>query len=230
MIRCVAVDDEPLALSLIESYILKTPALELVGSYTNAFDALNMLQTEQVDLLFIDIQMPEITGIEIAESIDTFKTKVVFTTAFDSYALDGFRVDAVDYLLKPVSYPNFLRSVKKVQRIMTNTADNPAEGTLVVKANYRLMKIGYNDILYLESLRDYVSIKLENGTEIKTISTMKGLESVIASPPFYRVHRSFIVNLTKVNVLERNCIVFGKKLIPISEAYRENILKKIAMK
>lgn len=230
MIRCIAVDDEPLALALIESYISKTPFLELIGSYTNAFEALRALQTEAVDLLFLDIQMPEITGIELASSIDTFRTKVIFTTAFDSYALDGFRVDAIDYLLKPISYTDFLRSAKKAQRILDNTGESTSNGSLVVKSDSRLMRISYNDILYLESLRDYVSITLENGTEIKTLSTLKGLESTISCPPFYRVHRSFIVNLSKVKILERNCIVFGKKLLPVSEAYRPEVMNKLAMK
>lgn len=230
MIRCIAVDDEPLALALIESYISKTPFLELVGSYTNAFEALHALQNQEVDLLFLDIQMPEITGIELASSIDTFRTKVIFTTAFDSYALEGFRVDAIDYLLKPISYADFLRSAKKVQRFLDTTGDAVSTGSLVVKSDYRLMRIAYSDILYLESLRDYVSICLESGTEIKTLSTLKGLESTISSPPFYRVHRSFLVNLSKVSILERNCIVFGKKLIPVSEAYRNTVMTKLAMK
>lgn len=228
MIRCVVVDDEPLAVTILESYIAKTPFLELAGSYTNAFDALQFLQTGKTDLLFLDIQMPEISGLELAASIDTFQTKVVFTTAFDQYALEGFRVDAVDYLLKPVSYPNFLRAAKKVQRMLESAPET--SGSLVVKSDSRLIKIACADIRYLESLRDYVVIGLENGTEIKTLSTLKGIEAMLPSPPFYRVHRSFLVNLPKVSVMERNCIVFDKKLIPISESYREEILQRIQMK
>lgn len=230
MIRCVTVDDEPLALELIESYIVRTPFLELVGSYANAFETMPTLRTEKVDLLFLDIQMPEITGIEIASSIDTFRTKVVFTTAFDSYALEGFKVDAIDYLLKPVSYSEFLRSAKKARRLIENVTDKTSGGSLVVKADYRLIKVDYSDILYLESLRDYVSIHLQDGTEIKTLSTLKGLESTLPVSLFSRVHRSFIVNVAKVRVLERNCIVFGKKLIPISEVYRESVLRRLDLK
>lgn len=232
MIKCIAVDDEPLALSLIESYIIKTPFLELVGSYGNAQHALSAVERGDVDLLFLDIQMPEITGLEIASAIDTMRTKVIFTTAFDSYALEGFRVDAIDYLLKPISYTDFLRSAKKAQRLIDHSsqADNKTGGHLVVKSDYRLIKIDYNDILYFESLRDYVNIVLENGTQVKTLSTLKGIESTLTQPPFYRIHRSFIVNLGKVSVLERNNIVFGKKTLPISEIYRPQVLNLINMR
>lgn len=228
MIRCAVLDDEPLAVAILESYIEKTPFLKLVGAYTNAFDALRTLQTERVDLLFLDIQMPELSGLELAASIDTFATKVVFTTAFDQYALEGFRVDAIDYLLKPVSYPNFLRSAKKAQRLIESGVDS--EGSLVVKSDSRLIKVAHTDILYLESLRDYVVIGLENGTELKTLSTLKGIEALLPVPPFYRVHRSFLVNLNNIKVMERNCIVFGKKLIPVSESYREELIQRIDMK
>ncbi|MGL5787502.1 MAG: LytR/AlgR family response regulator transcription factor [Bacteroidales bacterium] len=171
--------------------------------------------------------MPEIKGLEVAESIDTFETKVVFTTAFDQYALDGFRVDAIGYLLKPVSYPAFLHAARKAQRLIESSAE--ADGYLIVKADARILKIAYKDILYAESLRDYVIIGLEDGTEIKTLSTLKGIESTLPAPPFYRVHRSFLVNLPKVTVMERNSIVFGKKIIPISESYRTEILQRIQM-
>lgn len=228
MIRCIILDDEPIALQLIESYIAKTPLLTLVGSYTNAFEVLKILQTERVDLLFIDIMMPEITGIEVAASLDTFKTKVVFITAFDQYALDGFRVDAIDYLLKPVSYADFLRSTQKARRLIEQIPST--EGQLVVKSGLRLMKIDYTDILYLESARDYVLIERTDHTQVKTLSTLKGLESTLPCPPFHRVHRSFIVNRTKITLLERNQLVFGKKTVPVSEAYRADFYAEIGVK
>lgn len=230
MIRCIAVDDEPLALELLESYIAKTPFLELAGSTGNPFEVIEMTRKENIDLIFMDIQMPELTGIDIASSIDAFKTKVVFVTAFDSYALDGFRVDAIDYLLKPVSYPDFLRSAKKAQRLIENISDMHVQDFIVVKADYRLRKIEYKEINYLESVRDYVAIHLVDDTVVRTLSTLKGIESTLPYPPFARVHRSFIVNLSKVKILERNCIVFGKTLIPISEAYRDNVMPKLSMK
>ena len=239
-LRCIAIDDEPLALGLIESYIMKTPFLELAGGYTNALEAIGVLQSGRVDLLFVDIQMPEITGLEIASIIDSFATKVVFTTAFDRYALEGFRVDATDYLLKPISYANFLRSAQKAKRLIEGSAEGtpapvptsaPApEASLVVRADYRLQKINLSDILYLESQRDYVAIHLDNGTTIKTLSTLKGIEPSLPPTSFVRVHRSFIVNLTKVKVLERNCIVFGKVFIPVAPSCLDEVLQKTGMK
>lgn len=227
MIRCVIVDDEPLALELIKSYVEKTSFLELAGSFLRASDAMNMLQQEPVDLLFLDIQMPDITGIEAASSIDTFRTKVVFITAFDNFALDGFRVNAVDYLLKPIGYPDFFRSAIKVRKLIENSADSQIKGSLVVRADYRLIKIKYQEILYLESVRDYVMIYLENGTFVKTHTTLKGIEHSLPLPPFLRVHRSFIVNLERIKVLERNCILFGKQRVPVSEAYKEELMQKL---
>jgi DNA-binding LytR/AlgR family response regulator len=228
----MAVDDEPLALGLIESYIAKTPFLELAGGYTNALEAVGILQSEKIDLLFLDIQMPEITGLEVASIIDGFTTKVIFTTAFDAYALEGFRVDAIDYLLKPISYAAFLRSAQTAQRLISGATEAaPAlEGNLVIKADYRLQKINLSDILYLESQRDYVVVHLENGVMIKTLSTLRSLEPTLPPAFFARVHRSFIVNLSKVKVLERNCIVFGKTLIPIASPYLDEVLQKTGMK
>ncbi len=226
MIRCIAVDDEPLALALIESYIKKTPFLEFVGGYTNSLEALSVLERGDIDLAFLDIQMADMTGLDIASSIDTFRTKVIFTTAFDQYALEGFRVDALDYLLKPISYGDFLRSAKKVQRLIEGES-SVSEGSLIVKSDYRLIKVLYDDILYLESQGDYVLINLTNGSELRTLSTLKSIEGTLPCPPFHRVHRSFIVNIPKVTVLERNAIKFGKKLIPISMAYRSEVLPLI---
>ncbi len=230
MIKCIAVDDEPLALSLIKSYIVNHPKLEFIGGYNSPKLALEAITRDQPDLLFLDIQMPSMTGIELASHIDAFKTKVVFTTAFSQYALEGFRVDAVDYLLKPISYDSFSRCVDKVERLMGDKSNLEANDYMVVKADYRLIKINYSEILYLESLRDYVSIALADGTQIKTLSTLKGIESTLPSDIFRRVHRSFIVNLSKVKVLERNTIIFGRTSIPISESYRSEVLAILGLK
>ncbi len=231
MIRCIAVDDEPLALSLMKSYIEKSPKLELIGSYSSAQQALEAIIREQPDLLFLDIQMPTMSGVELAANIDTFKTKVVFTTAFSHYALDGFRVDAVDYLLKPISFDSFSRSVDKVERLLGgNSVNSSANDYIVIKSDYKLIKVQYSEILYLESLRDYVSIALADGTTIKTLSTLKGVESNLPNELFRRVHRSFIVNLSKVKVVERNTIIFGRTIIPISESYRAEIMALLGIK
>lgn len=226
MIRCIAVDDEPLALELIESYIARTPFLELVGSYTNALEAITTLRSGEVDLLFLDIQMPSVTGLEIASQVDTYRTKVVFITAFDSYALEGFRVNAIDYLMKPVSFLQFSELANKAKRLIAGDAKED-ERTLVVKSDYRLIQIGHHEILYIESMRDYVGIVLEDGTMIKTLSTLKGIEQLLDDATFCRVHRSFIVNMTKVKVMERNQILFGKTAISVSEAYREEVYERL---
>ncbi len=231
-IRCIAVDDEPLALGLIKSYIDKTPFLELAGAYSNGFEVVEHLGREKVELLFADIQMPSFSGLEIAQAIDNIQTKVIFTTAFDSYALDGFRVDAIDYLLKPISYPDFLRSALKAQRLIAPKSiatESTVNESMTIRSQHRIMRIDYNDVLYIEAQKDYVAITLTDGNIVKTISTIKGIESTLPNPPFCRVHRSFIVNLSKVRVMERNNIVFGKKLIPISEIYREDVLSNIKL-
>lgn len=233
MIKCIAVDDEPLALRLIESYINENPSLQLVGTFSDPQDAFDAINNNDIDLAFLDIQMAGLSGIELAGKIDTFTTKVVFTTAFAYYALDGFRVDAVDYLLKPISYDAFEKSVQKVERLMGvgNRVNVPAsEEYMVVKSEHKLVKIYYNDILYIESLKDYISIALSDGTQIKTLSTLKGTASTLPQDRFIRVHRSFIVNAAKVKVIERNSIIFGKKSIPVSDMYRADAYKVLGLR
>ncbi len=233
MIQCIAVDDEPLALQLIESYINENPSLQLAGAYLDPQDALDAIDQNEVELAFLDIQMGGISGIELANRIDTFKTKVVFTTAFAHYALDGFRVDAIDYLLKPISYNAFERSVRKVERLMgisPNVNSPMAENYMVIKSEYKLVKLYYKDILYLESLKDYVSITLCDGSQVKTLSTLKGIDSTLPQDRFIRVHRSFIVNIAKVKMIEKNAIIFGKKCISISDMYRAEAYKILGIK
>ncbi len=230
MIRCIIVDDEPLALALLKSYVEENEKLELIGAYNSPILALEAIKREQPDLLSLDIQMPAMTGIELASYIDTFRTKVVFTTAFSQYALESFRVDAVDYLLKPISYDSFARCVDKVKRILGDVKAPESDDYLVVKSDYRLIKLYYSEILYLESMRDYVSIALADGSYLKTLSTLKGIESTLPTNIFKRVHRSFIVNTSKVKVLERNTIIFGRTTIPISESYRTEVLQALGLK
>ncbi len=232
MIRCIAVDDEPLALSLIKSYVEQHPKLELVCTCSSATQALDVIKREQPDLLFLDIQMPSMTGIELASHIDAFRTKVVFTTAFSQYALESFRVDATDYLLKPISYDNFSRCVDKIERLLggTGNSDTTPNDYMVIKADYRLVKVQHSEVLYLESLRDYVLVALADGTQLKTLSTLKGIESTLPKNLFGRVHRSFIVNLSNVKVVERNTIIFGRTAIPISESYRPEVMAQLGLK
>jgi len=227
-IRCLLVDDEPLALDLLEGYVAKTPSLELAGRCSSAFQAMEMLDKTKVDLIFLDIQMPGLSGLDFSRSLKD-GPKVIFTTAFEQYALEGFKVDALDYLLKPISYPEFLNTINKAKRWFEHfeKASIPETRTSVfVKADYKLVQIDFNNILYIEGLKDYVKFCLEdNERPVLSLMSMKSLEENLPDSKFMRVHRSFIVNLDKIKTIERNRIVFGKEYIPISENYKEKFQK-----
>ncbi|MDR0687817.1 MAG: LytTR family DNA-binding domain-containing protein [Prevotellaceae bacterium] len=230
-IKCFAVDDEPLALALMTSYIAQTPFLALAGSFSSAVDAIVSLRAQPAELLFLDIQMPDLTGLQLAAMVDDCKAKVIFTTAFDCFALEGFKVDAIDYLLKPISYADFLKSAQKAQRYIEAS---PATATaaaapeyIIVKTGYRLQKVEHSEILYLEALRDYVAIYTASGEKIMTLTSLQHMDDELPDALFARVHRSFIVNLSKVKIIERSCIVFGKTYIPISVAYRSQVKARL---
>ena len=225
-IKCFVVDDEPLAVELMRSYVERTPFLRLAGCFSNAMDALTAMKTQPVDLLFLDVQMPEWTGLQLALLIDAFKTKIIFTTAFDRYALDGFKADAIDYLLKPISYGDFLKAAQKAQRYISTPGGQP-EGHLTVRIAYKWRKINYSDILYLEAMRDYVAIHTESGEKILTLNTLQNIAAMLPDSLFVRVHRSFIVHLGKVQVMERNGILFGKARIPVSSHYRKDLALRL---
>jgi len=226
-LRCIAVDDEPLALDLIEGYIVKTPFLELVERCSSSFQAMIVMAQGPVDLIFLDIQMPGLSGIEFSKAMQN-RTRIIFTTAYDQYALEGFKVDALDYLLKPFSYTEFLKAANKAQTwfsmvekgLEANEAVIP--NAIMVKSEYRLLKIELSTIKYIEGLKDYLKIHVE-GSDKPIVSQMslKAMEEKLPSEQFYRVHRSFIVNLDKVGVIERSRIVFGKIYIPISDTVKE---------
>jgi DNA-binding LytR/AlgR family response regulator len=227
-IHCLLVDDEPLALDLLESYVSKTPFLTFAGRCNSAFQALELLGMMEVDLIFLDIQMPGLSGLEFIRSLQN-APKVIFTTAFEKYAIDGFKVDALDYLLKPISYPEFLNAVNKARRWFEYT-EKPmaatAKNSIFVKADYKLVQIEFKNILYIEGLKDYVKFYQE-GIEkpVLSLMSMKLLEENLPEKTFMRVHRSYIVNLDKITTIERNRIVFGKEYIPISENYKERFQK-----
>lgn len=229
-LRCLLVDDEPLALELLEGYVAKTPSLTLSGKCSSAFQAMEFLDKNEVDLLFLDIQMPGLSGLEFSKSLMN-GPRVIFTTAFEQYALDGFRVDALDYLLKPISYPEFLISVNKARRWfeqMDKSTHASSRNSIFVKTDYKLVQIEFNKVLYIEGLKDYVKIYLEDASKpILSLMSMKSFEDNLPEERFMRVHRSFIVNLDKITTIERNRIVFGKEYIPISENYKEKFQKFI---
>ncbi|MDR2361536.1 MAG: LytTR family DNA-binding domain-containing protein [Prevotellaceae bacterium] len=227
-LKCFIVDDEPLAVELMRSYIEQTPFLKLVGCFSNALDVLTAMKTQPVDLLFLDIQMPEWTGLQLALLIDAFKTKIIFTTAFDHYALDGFKADALDYLLKPISYADFLKAAQKAQRYIGDAPAKTPEGNLIVRVDYQWRKINYNDILYFEAMRDYVAIHTRAGEKIITLSTLHNIAAMLPDALFLRVHRSFIVHLLKIQTIERKHIVFGKIRIPISNRSHKELMARLS--
>ena len=225
-IKCFAIDDEPLALELMRSYIEQTPFLRLSGCFSNALEAVAAMKAQPVDLLFLDIQMPGCTGLQMALSMDAFKTKIIFTTAFDQYALDGFKASALDYLLKPVRYDDFLRAAQKAQRYIDAPDGQPA-GSLTVRTGYKWRKVNYSDILYLEAMRDYVAIHTEAGETIRTLNTLQNIAALLPCDLFVRVQRSFVVHLHKIQTMERRCIVFGKTRIPVSASCMQELLLRL---
>lgn len=221
-LRCAIVDDEPLALNLLESYVLKTPFLELAGKYSSAVQAMKDLPDKHVDLLFLDIQMPELNGLEYSKMVD-FHTRIVFTTAFDQYAIDGYKVNALDYLLKPISYVDFLQAANKAVQWF-GLLQEPKEviESIFVKSDYKLVQVELKNILYIEGLKDYVKIYEENTPKpILSLMSMKAMEELLPASRFMRVHRSYIVQKDKIRIIDRGCIVFGKSYIPISDSYKQ---------
>ena len=230
LLRCCVIDDEPLASGLIASYIEKTPFMELIGEFSSPKDAISTILNDNVDVVFLDIQMPQLNGIEFAKIIPV-STRIIFTTAYSNYAVEGFRVNALDYLLKPISYEEFLSAANRALRwhqLNTHAPKRQTESSttdgdyIIIKSEYKLVQININEIVYIEGLKDYVKIYID-GTEksIMTLLSMKSLEQTLPSDLFMRVHRSFIVNLSKIRVIERNRILFGKVQIPISDSYKE---------
>lgn len=226
MIKCIAIDDEPHALRQLAEYIEAVPYLSLEGSFESAFDACNFLHDNTIDLIFVDINMPDINGIDFVKSLSK-NVKIVFITAHSEFAYEGFQLDAADYLLKPISFTDFLKSANKVnERYFQQNSSLPEihqnRDYLFIKSEYRVIRINFKDIKYIESKREYVKIFLEGSEPITTLMSIKKLEETLPGNMFMRVHRSFIVNLDKITVVERNRIVFDNKVyIPISENYGE---------
>lgn len=244
MIRCIAVDDEAYAANILADYINKVPFLELVGTTTSPIEAINWVQEGRVDLVFLDIQMPELTGIQFLK-ICGKKCKVILTTAYPEYALEGFEHDVIDYLLKPIPFDRFLKAVHKAQNLMLSkdtSLSQPAaapqqavpKGTtdyMFVKgeSKNKFLKVDYSDILFVEGLKNYVSIYLP-GQRLVTYQSLTDLAEELPQPPFYRVHRSYIISIDKVNMIDGNIIYIGDKSIPVGETYREGFLSMIREK
>ncbi|GAK35693.1 LytR/AlgR family response regulator transcription factor [Bacteroides graminisolvens] len=221
ILNCAIVDDEPLALSLLESYVNKTPFLNLTGKYSSAMQAMKELPDMKVNLLFLDIQMPELNGLEFSRMVDS-QTRIVFTTAFGQYAIDGYRVNALDYLLKPISYPDFLQAANKALQWFDLVQKPEEKESIYVKSDYKLVQIELKKILYIEGLKDYIKIYLEDSPKpILSLMSMKSMEELLPTNRFMRVHRSYIVQKEKIRIIDRGRIVFDKTYIPISDSYKQ---------
>ena len=230
-ITCVIVDDEPIALNLVESYVEKTPFLVLRKKCSSAIEAMEFLKEEPVDLLFLDIQMPDLTGIEFSKMLPK-ETRVIFTTAFDEYALEGFKVEALDYLLKPFDYAEFLAAANKANTWFSlvkgkqQTTLSKEKEFLFVKSDYKQLRIKLADVLYFESLKDYIKIWLkDNPKPILTLMSLKSLEEELPATEFMRVHRSFIVSLKNIEVIERSQIIINNQRIAVSEQYKPKFME-----
>lgn len=232
-LNCWIVDDEPLALSLLESYVQKTSFLRLTGKYSNALSAMKHLADEKVDLLFLDIQMPEVNGMEFARLISDH-TRIIFTTAFSEYALEGYKVSALDYLLKPFSFADFLTAAKKALNWFEMTDNKPVaeaeqmNAGIFVKSDYKLLHVLYDDILYIEGLKDYVKIYTEDRTKpILSLISLKALEEELPVERFIRIHRSYIIHKNKISSINKKRIIIGEKQIPMGDTYRRQFLALI---
>lgn len=227
-LNCIIIDDEPLAASLLVSYAQKTPFIHLIGAYNSAVEAIKEVRSNQIDLIFLDIQMPDLSGLEFSKILPP-ETKIVFTTAFKQYAIEGYKVNALDYLTKPISYESFIAASNKaldwfhhIKKIKQDDQDR----FIYVKSEYKLIQIHLKDILFIEGLKDYVKFYLENEQPpIMSLMNMKTIEDNLPHPEFLRCHRSYIVHMPKVKLIDRFRFVFGDKFIPISERYKDNIQK-----
>lgn len=225
-IRCVIIDDEPLALNVMEAYILQTPGLELLEKFNNPLLAIDYINSNEVDLMFLDIQMPDISGLELTGNL-VRKPVLIFTTAYSEYALQGFRADALDYLLKPVDYPDFVRAVNKAIDLIQTKRQNSLlvksnKDFLFIKSEYKIIRINFDDILYIQGMSEYVRIFSISAKPVMSLISMKSLEAQLPDNRFMRVHKSFIVNLQKINTIERNEIIYENgTVIPVSAQYKE---------
>jgi len=230
-VKCIIVDDEPLAIEILESYVAKVEQLQLTGTFRNAVSAFTFLQQHSVDLIFLDIQMPKLSGIDFLKTLKQ-PPKVIFTTAFRDYALQGFELEIVDYLLKPIPFDRFLRAVAKVLHQPANPStgikqDTPPDNYVYFKVDKKMIKTKMADVLYIESIKDYVKVKTPD-REIVTQQKISYLEESLPREQFLRIHRSFIVNLEKIDAYSATDVEIGKHSIPIGRNYKNDVMKILA--
>jgi DNA-binding LytR/AlgR family response regulator len=229
-INCLVVDDEPVALEVLEHFINRVYFLNLVRKCQNAIEAMQILEENQIDLLFLDINMPDVNGIQFLKSIIT-RPAVILTTGFKEYAHEGYEHDVIDFLLKPFDFERFLKAVNKANNLITKTAKQPAalqkpQQYIFIKADYKLLKVSVDDILFIEGLKDYIKIFTKQKLYL-TLMSMTSIEEKLPSDEFCRVHRSYIISLSKIDSVSRHRVVIGEKFIPISVPYRDKFYRII---
>lgn len=231
-IRCVAIDDEPIALKVLEGYINKTPLLEMAEKFTNPIKAFDYLNENETDLIFVDIQMPDLSGLEMVSKL-RYTPLIIFTTAYSEYAMEGFKADAIDYLLKPIDYPDFLKAVNKAREWLQakkGATDNVQSNKefLFIKSEHKLMRINFNEIKYIQGMSEYVKIHLTNSKPIMSLLSLKSLETQLPESMFMRVHKSYIVNLQKIIAVEHNELTYDDgTFIPVSQQYKSKFQEYI---
>ncbi len=236
--KCIIIDDEPLAVDLLQDFVQKVDFLELVNSFNNALDAISFINQSNVDLVFLDIEMPQFTGIDFMNAIEK-KPLIIFTTAYSNYAVDGFNFGAVDYLIKPIPFHRFLKAVVRAQSsfnpnhlaqnqpLTPQLAIEDENNFIFVRAEYENIKINYADILFIEGLKDYVKFYTHDGKYVLTLMSLIKLENMLINKGFSRIHRSYIVNLTHIKSIQKNKVLIIDKRLPISESYKVDFFKKI---
>jgi DNA-binding LytR/AlgR family response regulator len=237
-IKAIIIDDEPLAIDVLKNFSGTIEYMEIAGTFTNPLEAIKFLSENKIDLIFLDIEMPLINGVDLVESLN-HRPNVIFTTAFPQYAVEGFNLDAVDYLLKPISYKRFLKAISKVSNTFSNNSDviipnqiviNSNENKFIfVKSDYENLKVNIQEIKYIEGLKDYLRINLSNDKFVLTLSNFSSIIEKISNPDFIRVHNSYVVNLNYIKSIQKNRILIGEKRIPISETYKKEFFDKIKL-
>lgn len=234
--KCVIIDDEPLAVDLLVEFVGRVDSLELVATFTNAIDAVSIINQSEIDLIFLDIEMPHFTGIDFINAIEK-KPLIIFTTAYSNYAVEGFNLGAVDYLVKPIPFNRFLKAVLRAQHVfapkslptVTQTISSPEieHDFMFVRAEYENVKINFSDILFIEGLKDYVKIYTTDNKYTLTLISLIKLENMLSSKGFSRIHRSYIINIKHVKSIQKNKVLIADKRIPISESYKASFFEKI---
>jgi len=229
-IKTLVVDDEPLAGKLIASYVEKTPFLELEGLCFDGIQALRIIEEGRVELVFCDIQMPDLTGMELSRMTSSSRVKFIFTTAFAQYAIDGYKVSALDYLLKPISYKDFLDAAGRARDYFDSLGDKAGTESVFLKVDGQMVKVDIEDILYIESVKDYVKVHCADGRVLMSLVSLKKMAETLPQDAFFRVQRSYMVALEKVTAMERGRIIFGKDRIPVSDQVKDDFYKALSKK